>query len=125
MKLRATFRNSYRNSNGNIRYIYELSGSKEAVEQYLQDRRDEGYPSVNADGEEEPILNEGRVIPNGVFVERTETGKWYANMFELEQLNSLKQQFPHLDDATLKSFITPAQTNKVAKASEEDIDLDV
>jgi len=125
MKLRATFRNSYRNSNGNIRYVYELQGSKDAIEQYLADRRDEGYPSVNAEGEEEPILNNGKIIPNGTWVERTDAGKWYPNLFELEALNSLKSQFPHLDDATLKSFITPAATSKVHKESESDIDLDV
>jgi hypothetical protein len=125
MKLRATFRNSYRNSNGNIRYVYELTGSQDAIEQYLQDRRDEGYPSVNAEGEEEPVLNNGKIIPNGTWVERTDNGKWFPNLFELEALNSLKEQFPHLDDATLKSFITPTQPTKVAKHSEQDVDLDV
>jgi hypothetical protein len=125
MKLRATFRNSYRNSNGNIRYVYELTGSDEAIEQYLVDRREEGYPSVNSDGEEEAVLNNGKVIPNNTWVERTDAGKWYPNMFELEALNSLKQQFPHLDDATLKSMITPPPPVKIGKESTEDIDLDV
>jgi hypothetical protein len=125
MKLRATFKNSYRNSTGNIRYVYSLQGSQDSVAQYLADRRAEGYPSVNADGEEEPILNNGKVIPNGTWVERTDSGKWFPNLFDLEALNSLKEQFPHLDDATLKSFITPAPTSKVAKESTEDVDLDV
>ena len=125
MRLRATFRNAYRNKDGNFRYVYELSGSDDAIEQYLADRRNEGYPSVNADGEEEAVLNNGKIIPNGTWVERTDAGKWFPNMFELEALNSLKQQFPHLDDETLKGFITPAPTTKVAKESPEDIDLDV
>ena len=125
MKLRATFRNAYRNQNGNLRYVYELSGFAVTIEQYLEDRRNEGYPSLNADGVEEPIFNSGKIIPNGTWIERTDAGKWYPNMFELEALNSLKEQFPHLDDETLKSFITPKTTTEVAKESSEDIELDV
>ena len=125
MRLRATFRNAYRNKDGNLRYVYELSGFAVTIEQYLEDRRNEGYPSLNADGVEEPIFNSGKIIPNGTWIERTDAGKWYPNMFELEALNSLKEQFPHLDDETLKSFITPKTTTEVAKESSEDIELDV
>jgi len=125
MQLRATFRNAYRNETGKLRYVFELTGSDEAIQQYLQDRRDEGYPSVNSDGEEEAVMHQGKIIPNGTWVKRNDRGRWYPDMFELEALNSLKEQFPHLDDETLKSFIKPPATTAKVKASEDDIDLDV
>ena len=129
MKLIANYVRSYRNSEGNRRFVYMLNGAKNAVDQYLKDKEEEGYPSINPDtNEPEPILNSGRYIPNKSEVVRSDKGKWFPDTFELDALNDLKSQFPHLSEEALRRMIhapSPVSNEEVDTPQDVDEDLDI
>lgn len=110
MELKAEFRNPFK-KDGEIRFAYILKGNQIAIEQYLRDKRDEGYPATDESGNEIPLYISKTVIPIGVSVVRNKDGKWWPDLFILEALNSMKAQFPNLSDETLLAMIAPPKAH--------------